>query len=288
MLDAISPRLPTRIFFVLAVGLITELLLSSPLPVPEGKGPHVVFLIGEREYRTNETLPSFAEKELIPRGVRVSYVLAHPKRLHYFPNIELIADADLVFLSIRRRNPPLEQLSLLKEYLDKGHPLVGIRTTSHAFGLRRRQPPPKGHTTWENFDQEVLGATYRGHLDKESANMGKCFFEINRQALQHPILKGLTLSCEVTRSSLYRSNPLMESTTVLAYGGITDRPEREPVAWINQYKNASIFYTSLGHPQDFNLPIFRQLLINGIFWALGEDVPEIPKKERPYGAPGAR
>lgn len=279
MLDNISLCLSTRILFVLAAGLITDPLLSSPLPTPKNKGPHIVFLIGEREYKTEKTLPKFAEKELIPRGVRVSYILAHPKRLHDFPNIELINKADLVFLSIRRRNPPLEQISLLQQYLDGGGPLVGIRTTSHAFGLRRRHPPKKGHVAWTNFDKEVLGANYKGHLDKESANMGKCFFEINRQALQHPILKGLHLSRETTRSSLYKSKPLMKSTTVLAYGGIMDRPEREPIAWTNQYKNSSIFYTSLGHPQDFDLPIFRRLLINGIFWALGTNVPEIPTGE---------
>jgi len=279
MFDNIPLYLSTRILFVLVAGLTTESLLSSPPSIPKGKVPHIVFLIGEREYKTKETLPKFAEEELIPRGVLVSYVLAHPQRLHDFPNIELINKADLVFLSIRRRNLPIEHLSLLQQYLDEGRPLVGIRTTSHAFGLRRGQPPPKGHASWTNFDKEVLGANYKGHLDKESASMGKCFIEINRQALQHPILKGIHLSRETTLSKLYRSKPLMKSTTVLAYGGIMDRPEREPIAWTNQYKNSSIFYTSLGHPQDFNLPIFRQLLINGIFWALGRNVPEIPTGE---------
>ena len=76
MFDNISLYLSTRILFVLAAGLITEPLLSSPLSIPEGKVPHIVFLIGEREYKTKETLPKFAEEELIPRGVRVSYVLA--------------------------------------------------------------------------------------------------------------------------------------------------------------------------------------------------------------------
>ena len=29
-----------------------------------------------------------------------------------------------------------------------------------------------------------------------------------------------------------------------------------------------IFYTSLGHPQDFDRPEFRKLLNNAVFWAL--------------------
>jgi type 1 glutamine amidotransferase len=43
------------------------------------------------------------------------------------------------------------------------------------------------------------------------------------------------------------------------------------VAWTHEYgqKNARVFYTSLGHPDDFKEPAFRKLLLNGIVWALG-------------------
>lgn len=35
-----------------------------------------------------------------------------------------------------------------------------------------------------------------------------------------------------------------------------------------------VFFTTLGHPKDFEDDTFRRLLINGIFWALGLDVPQ--------------
>ncbi|WP_369011333.1 ThuA domain-containing protein [Escherichia coli] len=44
----------------------------------------------------------------------------------------------------------------------------------------------------------------------------------------------------------------------------------EPVAWTHAYgeKKSRIFYTSLGHWDDFKLPAFRRFLLNGIAWAL--------------------
>ena len=53
----------------------------------------------------------------------------------------------------------------------------------------------------------------------------------------------------------------------LLMGTIPGHPP-EPVAWINHKGNARIFYTSLGHPGDFDIPGFRALLRNAVLWAL--------------------
>jgi type 1 glutamine amidotransferase len=55
----------------------------------------------------------------------------------------------------------------------------------------------------------------------------------------------------------------------LVIGSIPGRPE-EPVAWVHAYgpKQARVFYTSLGHPDDFGQASFRRLLLNGLNWAL--------------------
>ena len=45
------------------------------------------------------------------------------------------------------------------------------------------------------------------------------------------------------------------------------------MAWTNVHKGGRVFYTSLGHPDDFNDPQFRRLLLNGILWALDRPVP---------------
>ena len=35
-----------------------------------------------------------------------------------------------------------------------------------------------------------------------------------------------------------------------------------------------MFYTALGHPEDFRDPQFRKLLVNAIFWAMDKPVPK--------------
>ena len=43
------------------------------------QSPRIVFIIGENEYHTWETLPEFAQQELRPRGLDCSFVVASPK-----------------------------------------------------------------------------------------------------------------------------------------------------------------------------------------------------------------
>ncbi len=48
----------------------------------------------------------------------------------------------------------------------------------------------------------------------------------------------------------------------------------QPVAWTKAYKGARVFFTTLGHPDDFKVEAVRRLLVNGILWSLGKDIPE--------------
>ena len=57
-------------------------------------------------------------------------------------------------------------------------------------------------------------------------------------------------------------------------GTLAGRDEiSEPVAWTNNANSSRIYYTSLGSVDDFGLPAFQRLLLNGILWALDEPVP---------------
>jgi type 1 glutamine amidotransferase len=48
-----------------------------------------------------------------------------------------------------------------------------------------------------------------------------------------------------------------------------------PVAWtgINSF-GARIFFTTLGHPEDFDQEPFQHMVINAIHWAAGKPVPK--------------
>jgi type 1 glutamine amidotransferase/nicotinamidase-related amidase len=243
---------------------------GEPFRFSEDKRPNVVFLIGEDEYQTWETLPKFARSELAWRGLRVSIIQESDQDKNRFPGlVEALRDADLLLVSVRRRGLPKEQLDAVRAHLDAGKPLVGVRTACHAFAPRDQTNANVG-AWWPEFDPEVLGGNYTGH----HGNGPKTTATLFAGSEQHPILTGIDPMQLTGNGSLYKVSPLESSATPLLIGAIPDKPP-EPVAWTHSYgpRKARIFYTSLGHPDDFANAEFRRLLLNGILWALDRPIP---------------
>lgn len=235
----------------------------------EDRRPHVVFLIGEDEYKTWLTLPAFAKKELSWRGLRVSVIEQTEGDKHRFLGlVEALRDADLLLVSTRRRALPQEQLDAVRAHLDAGKPLVGIRTASHGFAPRG-EDASKG-AAWPTFDPEVLGGNYNNHHGTGPKTSVRAVPGEETNSL----LTGVNLGEFTSNGSLYRVSPLRRSAKPLLIGSIPDKPA-EPVAWTHSFggKQARVFYTSLGHPDDFENPAFRRLLLNGILWATGQAIP---------------
>ena len=225
------------------------------------KRKHLVMMIGEKEYKTINTLPKFAAEHLADE-FRVSLVTPDPNDKNRFPGIEVIETADLLLISVRRRALPDDQLAVVRKYVGAGKPVVGIRTSSHAFSLRGK-PAPEGHAVWEKWDPEVFGGNYTGH----HGNKLKTFAEA---AGDHPILSGIGKGEFATGGSLYEVRPLAEGSKVLVQGRAESIEEGEPVAWtFTRTDGGRSFYTSLGHVDDFKLPEFQTLLSNGVRWAAG-------------------
>ena len=246
--------------------IVSTVLTGKPsFEFKDDQRPLVVFLSAENEYDAAETLPAFAHELQLQRGLRCEIVQgatdAKSKDLHYISGMEILTEADLVVVYARRRALPSDQMKYLRDYLDRGGPLIGLRTASHAFDAKGTGPK-EGHEEWTKFDPEVLGGNYHNHYGAGP----KVTVTPAARATSHPILQGIELPL-LSNGSLYRANPLAASATLLLVGTIPDK-EPEPVAWTNRYKNSRVFYTSLGHPDDFANPQFRKLLINAAVWAM--------------------
>jgi type 1 glutamine amidotransferase/nicotinamidase-related amidase len=243
----------------------TALTGQPPFRFKEDKRPSIVFLSAENEYDAAETLPVFARELELHRGLRCDILQAstakQAEEIHYISGMESLATSDLVIIYARRRGFQADQMKYLRDFLDRGKPLIGLRTASHAFDSRG-SAPKEGHDEWVKFDPEVLGGNYHGHYDAGPVAT------ITRApgADNHLILKGVELPLR-SNGSLYKASPLAAGTTPLLIGEIADQ-KPEPVAWTHQYRNSRIFYTSLGHPDDFANPQFSKLLTNAIFWAM--------------------
>jgi len=235
------------------------------------KRPRIVFISAESEYGAAESLPGFAHELETKYGfhcevLQGSIERSGPER-HEILGMEELEKADLVVVFARRRSFPQEQMKYLHLYLDMGKPLIGLRTASHAFDARGKGP--KGHAEWPGFDSEVLGGNYHGHYGRGPTTT----VTAADGAEGHPILAGVQTPF-TSIGSLYQVSPLKKSTKILLIGAIPDKGP-EPVAWTNKYKKSHVFYTSLGHLNDFENQQFRRLLINAVFWAMEKPVPKV-------------
>jgi type 1 glutamine amidotransferase len=232
------------------------------------KPPHIVFLISEDplNYEAPITIPAFAKFLESSYGYTTSVLLGEGERTSYrFPGIEALAKADLLVVFCRRVALSSAQLSIIKNYLKKGKPVVGIRTANHAFSLL--EEPAAGFEAWPGFVDSVLGCKNRGY----GPVLPGTDVAIAPGATNHPVLKGIVPGQWHSEGNVYLVAPLLdEKATVLLNG--REGENVQPVAWTRQLGRSRVFYTSMGYPDDFNIPQFRQLLINGIHWALKKKI----------------
>ncbi len=236
----------------------------------EDNRPRVVVISAENEYGAAETLPEFAHELQLKYGLYCEILQGSTEskgpELHELAGLEALTNADLAVVFARRRAMRPEQMQYLRDYLGAGKPLIGLRTACHAFDTRGSAP--QDYAEWPKFDPEVLGGNYHNHYGSGP----KCTVTSAAGADSHPILAGVKLPF-ISDGSLYKVSPLAATTTPLLIGTIPDRAP-EPVAWTNRYGKSRVFFTSLGHPDDFKIAAFRQLLLNATFWAMDKPVPQ--------------
>jgi type 1 glutamine amidotransferase len=209
----------------------------------------VCLVSGSLEYNSNESLAGFQKYLEANYPAKCSRAFIEGQDEEHLNGLENLAGCDVMLLFTRRLKLSGEQLERIKDYCLSGKPIVGVRTASHAI------------QSWLDLDKEVLGGNYRGHY-KEGPDTE---IEILESAKDHPLLAGV----QPFRSagSLYKNAGLASDCQILMTG---KNPEAtEPITWTRKYKGGRIFYTSLGHPQDFKEESFRRLLANALFWTAG-------------------
>ncbi len=228
--------------------------------------PHVVFITGDDEYRSEYSMPVLARILETHHKLKCSvcYARPTPQSNTNIEGLEALKDADLMVLFLRWRVLPEEQLKPILQHVAQGKPTAGFRTSTHSFNYPKdhpRQPENDG------FPLRVFGAKWTRHHGHTSTTA-------TSKAGSHPILNGVDPNMTLP-SWLYTVNPLQGDITPLLTGRAIN-PERnrdespQPVAWV---KKPNTFFTTLGHPDDFKNESFRRLAVNGLLWALGRNIP---------------
>jgi type 1 glutamine amidotransferase len=259
-----------------------------------GAGKHIVFLAGDEEYRSEETLPAMARMLARHYGFTCSvFFTTNPETGFIDPDksniagLEALKTADLMVVFLRFRDFPDAEMQHIVDYVDRGGPVIGLRTATHAFQIRR--PDAKFlKFTWNRagdypggFGRQVLGETWVSHLGRNHQQSSKLILQPDEA--NHPILRGVK---DVwAQSGGYTANPI-EGSRILAMGkvlnGMTpDSPPAAdktdmPVAWYRTYQGAGgkagrVFTTTHGASEDLLNEGFRRMLINASLWAVGLD-----------------
>lgn len=237
--------------------------------------PHIVFVVGENEYRSEVTMPALAQVLADHYGFRTTVLIDDVLESgdeNSINGLDALETADLLVLYLRFRQLPDDQLALLQRYIDRGGPILAFRTTTHAFAYEEED---KRATFWNNFGARELGAPWIYHYGHDASTDATIIGE-------HPILTGVSPTFHV-RSWTYHVRPdyppkdaqiLVQGRPVLPDGERGGEEMVNPIAWTHTHSGGGrVFTTTMGHPEDFKASDFRRLIVNGTYWCLKREAP---------------
>ena len=280
------PKIYIYIFSLLGFSMIAckaDILKNTEIE----KGPHIAFVIGDDEYRSEESMPMLAR--ILKRELNATISLCfstdslgfiNPNQSDNIENLEALDSADLMVIFTRFRALPDTQLKHIVDYAESGKPMVGFRTSTHAFLYKDNTSKVQMNNDWptEVFGQQWI--THHGHFDDGKYPLTSV--EIIAEKFGQPILHGVEPF--KAYSWLYHvdggewslsgdSDPILRGISLKSShemkGSLDEYPLENPVAWTKSYQNARVFFTTLGHPKDFKDASMRSLALNGMYWALG-------------------
>jgi len=295
-------RLPTAtVLFLLAC--LSSLSQANPLVYEGesgiGKGKHLVFIASDHEYRSEETCPALARILAKHHGFKTTVLFGLNPEGHItagasnVPGMEVLAEADGLVIFTRFLNLPDEQMKHLVTYLDRGGPIVGLRTSSHAFKI------PKGSTYYKydfrypgdefknGFGEQILGNTWVGHYGRNHKQGTR--IQIKPDQKEHAILRGVKDGA-FCHAGGYNGIPGPDFTVLTNSQPLVSMEKdaksdatKPPVAstWTRYYKSkdgkkARVFHSTQGASEDILDQNYRRMLLNGILWSIGMEAKITP------------
>ncbi len=264
-----------------------------------GKGRNIVLIAGDEEYRSEDALPMLGKIlsrhhgfhctvlfSVSPEGVidpNAAASLSHPEALDM---------ADAIVMLIRFRKWPDETMKRFEAAMKRGVPVIALRTSTHAFKFPKDSP----FKDYNTFGKRVLGEQWLTHWGKHKSEATHGVIESANAT--HPVLRGV--SDVFGDSDVYEAAPPTDAKILLRGQVLAGmKPEGAPatyskkrvdgvkqpvndpmmpVAWVRELKPESgktqrIVTTTMGAATDLANEGLRRLVVNGVFWALGEEVP---------------
>ena len=301
-----------KILPILFILFFCTTICAGPLrykgaPNLPGNGKHVVLVSGDEEYRSEEAVVQFGRILAKRHGFDCTVLFAidpengeiNPVCRTNIPDLDVLQTADVLVVNLRYRDLPDDQMKHFDDYLKRGKPVLGMRTSTHAFQIPKDKTYARyscdfvDEGQWkQGFGRLVLGETWidhHGHHGQEATR------GVIVPALKdNPIVRG----CEdiFGPTDVYTVRlPLPGDSKPLVYGQVlagmkpSDKPiigpkndPMMPIAWTKTYKiddgpAGQVFETTMGSSQDLESEGLRRLLVNAVYWLAGREN-RIPSK----------
>ena len=271
-----------------------------------GRGKHVVLLAGDEEYRSEEMLPQLAKILAKRHGFKCTVVFSQNAQGHIDPTattrqpgIEALKTADVCVMMLRFRRWEDAAMQHFVDYYLAGKPIIGIRTSTHAFDYPPDSVSDYRKYSWQSkdwpggFGKQVLGETWLTHWGNHGAQATR-----GKVVADHPVLRGVSGLFGTT--DVYEAHPPADAEilvrgevvegmlpgsatatnrkrTVTGAEQLVNEPMM-PIVWVRNPVNAAgqhnrILTSTMGAATDFENAGFRRLLVNGVFWTTNIPVP---------------
>lgn len=266
-----------------------------------GKGKHIVLIAGDEEYRSEEFMPMLGRLIAEHHGFKCTVLFSvddkgfiDPNNQISLTNAEALDSADAIVMAIRFRKYPAAVMGKFEGALKRGVPIVALRTSTHAF----RFPNDSEYKSYNNWGKEVLGEKWVSHwgVHKKEATLGV----IEESNADHPVLNGVERIFGNT--DVYEAAPPADAT-ILMRGQVLAGMEADsgpakyskknratgkeqdvndpmmPVLWTRELSQPGgitqrIVTCTMGAATDLENEGLRRVVVNGVFWGLGMEVPE--------------
>lgn len=256
------------------------------------KNKHIVFIASDHEYRGEETLPALARILAKHHGFDCTVLFGLDENGEVkagesnIPGLKALESADAMIIFTRFQALPDEQMKHIDAYLNRGGPVMGLRTSTHGFKYGGKesayskydfQSKTKGYEN--GFGHQVLGQTWVGHYGRNHQQSTR--ITVLPETAKHPILTGVKdvhIQCGGYNAEpaddwniLTMAQPLMS----MEFDGEPD-PSKPPMAseWTREYTGADgtkgrVFTSLYGASEDIVNPGYRRMLVNATYWLLG-------------------
>lgn len=259
-----------------------------------GKGKHILFIASDHEYRGEETCPAIARIMAKRYGFKCTVLFGQTEDGYIkpgsslIPGIEAIDNADMLFVFMRYLHPDDAWMEKFEGYLKQGGPILGLRTTTHAFnGLQGKYAYHNCNCDDEDFvggfGRQILGETWNPKLGAGHYGRNHKFataMHVVPEQESHPVMRGVKEMHAM--AGAYSARP-MPNSTILATNRVLesmevgakplDGKEPQPAAWVRNYsfkggKEGRAFCSTQGASEDILSEGVRRMIVNATLWCM--------------------